>query len=245
VPDPEEALGINDRRQLAEAARVMRRRLLDDLMLSGVTIEDPGTTYVDAGVSLGPDSVVRPMTILAGATSLGRQCSIGPMAQLRDVRGGDRVAIGASVLESCELGDDVSIGHFNRVRPDSVLDSGVSLGTHAEVKNSRVGSGTQIGHFSCILDSDVGRGVNIGAGTVTCNYDGADKHRTAIDDEVFVGSDSILVAPLHIGAGAYIAAGSVITDEVSAGALAIERTRQRTIEGWTSKRRPRGATTAR
>ncbi len=203
VTDPEEALGVNDRRQLAAAEAALRRRLLDALMLDGVTVEDPATNYVDAAVRVGADTVLRPMTVLRGATVIGRDCEIGPMAQIRDTRVGDRVRIGASVI------DDAEIGHFNRVRPGSALESGVSLGTHAEVKNSRVGAGSRVNHFSCVLDSDVGTDVNIGAGTVTCNYDGHEKHRIAIEDGAFVGTNSSLVAPVRIG-----------------------RERQRNIEGW-------------
>ena len=239
--DPLEALGINDRRQLAAAEAVLRRRLLDQLMLEGVTVEDPATTYVDAEVRVGRDSVLHPMTSLRGVTVLGEACEIGPMAQLREVRTGDRVRIGASHLEESVLEDEVTIGPWNRVRPGCWLGRGVELGTHAEVKNSRIGARSRIGHFSCVLDSEVGEGVNIGAGTVTCNYDGLDKHPTVIGDGVFVGTDSILVAPLRIGDGAYIAAGSVITHDVPAGALAVERAPQNIIAGWAARRRKRAA----
>ena len=236
VTDPEEALGVNDRRQLAAAEAVLRRRLLDALMLDGVTVEDPATTYVDAAVRVGADTVLRPMTVLRGATVIGRDCEIGPMAQIRDARIGDRVRISASVIDDAEIADGVEIGHFNRVRPGSTLGSGVSLGTHAEVKNSRIGAGSRVNHFSCVLDSDVGTGVNIGAGTVTCNYDGHDKHRTAIEDGAFVGTNSSLVAPVRIGRGAYVAAGSTVTRDVPDGALAVGRERQRNIEGWRDRR---------
>ena len=232
VTDSEEALGVNDRAQLATAEAVMRRRLLGELMLSGVTVEDPATTYVDASVRVGGDSVLRPMTSLRGDTVLGRECEIGPMAVLIDTRAGDRVRIGASLIEGAELGDDVEIGHFDRVRPGTVLSSRVSLGTHAEVKNSRVGAGSRINHFSCVLDSDLGEGVNVGAGTVTCNFDGREKHRTEIGDGVFVGSNSSLVAPVRIGRDAYVAAASIVTHDVPARALAVGRARQRNIEQW-------------
>jgi bifunctional UDP-N-acetylglucosamine pyrophosphorylase/glucosamine-1-phosphate N-acetyltransferase len=172
------------------------------------------------------------MTVLRGVTVIGRDCEIGPMAQIRDARIGDRVRIGASVIDDAEIADGVEIGHFNRVRPGSALGSGVSLGTHAEVKNSRIGAGSRVNHFSCVLDSDVGTDVNIGAGTVTCNYDGHDKHRTAIEDGAFVGTNSSLVAPVRIGRGAYVAAGSTVTRDVPDGALAVGRERQRNIEGW-------------
>jgi bifunctional UDP-N-acetylglucosamine pyrophosphorylase/glucosamine-1-phosphate N-acetyltransferase len=238
VTDAQEALGINDRSQLAVAEAVVRTRILEALMAAGVTIEDPATTYVDATVRVGRDSVIRPMSLLRGATVLGQDCTIGPMAHLTDVTAGDRVVVGASHIESSHLGDGVTIGSFNRVRPGSVLAAGVTLGNHAEVKNSRVGPRSRINHFSSVLDSDVGDDVNVGAGTVTCNFDGADKHRTVIEDGVFVGSNSTLVAPLTIHRNAYVAAGSTINEDVPEGALAIGRARQRNVEGWTARRRP-------
>jgi bifunctional UDP-N-acetylglucosamine pyrophosphorylase / glucosamine-1-phosphate N-acetyltransferase len=239
--DPAEAMGVNDRLQLAQAAAEIRRRTLESLMLDGVTVEDPATTYVEPQVRIGRDSVLRPMTVLSGATTLGEDCVVGPMARLRDVRAGDRVSIGPSTLDDCELADDVEVGAYVRIRPGTQLDQGVYLGTHAEVKNSRVGAGSRISHFSAVLDSQVGSRVNIGAGTVTCNYDGVAKHATHIGDDVFVGTDSILVAPLRIGDGAYVGAGSVITKDVPAGALAVERAAQRNVEGWSERRRRRVA----
>jgi len=238
APDPDEVLGINDRRQLAAAEAVLRRRTVEALMLAGVTFEDPATTYVDAQVIVGRDSVIRAMTSLRGATRLGAECEIGPMAVLTDVRAGDRVVVGPAHLEQCELGDSVRIGSYCRVRPNTVLASGVELGTHAEVKNSTVGAGTRISHFSCVLDSDVGEAVNIGAGTVTCNYDGEAKHRTTIGDRVFVGTNTTLVAPVRLGEGSYVGAGSFVDHDVPAGALAVGRSRQHNIEGWAA-RRPR------
>ena len=235
--DPAEAIGINDRRQLAAAEAAIRRRVLDDLMVAGVTIEDPATTYVDAGVRIGADSVIAPMSTLGRGTSLGAGCRIGPMAVLQGVRGGDRLEIGPAHLEDCVLGDDVRVGPYCRVRPNTVLGSGVELGTHAEVKNSTVGSGSRINHFSCVLDSDVGKDVNIGAGTVTCNYDGFAKHRITIGDGVFVGSNSTLVAPVRLGDHSYVGAGSLVNADVPAGALAVGRARQRNVEGWAARRR--------
>jgi bifunctional UDP-N-acetylglucosamine pyrophosphorylase/glucosamine-1-phosphate N-acetyltransferase len=242
LADPEEALGINDRCQLATAEAALRTRVLDRLMADGVTVEDPATTYVDASVRVGRDSVIRPMSLLRGATLLGEGCEIGPLAQLYDVVAGDRVTIGASHVESSELGDGVVIGSFNRVRPGSVLAAGVSLGTHAEVKNSRVGAGSRVNHFACVLDSDVGERVNVGAGTVTCNFDGEAKHRTVIEDGVFVGTNSTLVAPLTIHRDAYVAAGSLVNEDVPPGALAVGRARQRNIEGWAARRSQRAGT---
>ncbi len=235
-PDPDEFIFINDRRQLAAAEAALRRRTLDALMLSGVTVEDPATTYVEPGVHDGRDSVIHPMTTLTGSTHLGTECEIGPMAVLRDVRAGDGVVIGESRLEGCELGDGVRVGPYCRVRPNTVLASGVELGTHAEVKNSTVGAGTHISHFSCVLDSDVGEAVNIGAGTVTCNYDGEAKYRTTIGNRVFVGTNSTLVAPVRLGDGCYVGAGSFVDHDVPAGALAVGRSRQRNIDGWAARR---------
>ncbi|MGD0196064.1 MAG: bifunctional UDP-N-acetylglucosamine diphosphorylase/glucosamine-1-phosphate N-acetyltransferase GlmU [Candidatus Dormibacteria bacterium] len=236
APDPDEFIFINDRRQLAAAEAALRRRTLDALMLSGVTIEDPATTYVEPGVQVGRDSVIHPMTTLTGSTQLGTECEIGPMAVLRDVRAGQGVVIGESRLEGCELGDGVRVGPYCRVRPNTVLASGVELGTHAEVKNSTVGAGTHISHFSCVLDSDVGEAVNIGAGTVTCNYDGEAKYRTTIGNRVFVGTNSTLVAPVRLGDGCYVGAGSFVDHDVPPGALAVGRSRQRNIEGWATRR---------
>ncbi len=237
--DPDEFIFVNDHRQLAVAEVALRRRRLDALMLAGVTVEDPSTTYVDAEVAVGPDSVIHPMTTLRGRTALGSGCEIGPMALLDHVHAGDRVVIGPASLEGCELGDDVRVGAYCRVRPNTVLASGVELGTHAEVKNSTVGAGTRISHFSCVLDSDVGAMVNVGAGTVTCNYDGEAKHRTTIGDRVFVGTNTTLVAPVTLGEGAYIGAGSFVDHDVPAGALAVGRSRQRNIEGWVARRQAR------
>jgi len=242
--DPAEAMGVNDRVQLAAAAAEIRRRTLESLMLGGVTVEDPATTYVEPQVRVGRDSTLRPLTVLSGDTVLGEECVVGPMASLSDVRAGDRVSIGAATLEGCDLADDVRIGAYVRVRPGTRLERGAYLGTHAEVKNSRIGAGSRISHFSAVLDSDVGENVNIGAGTVTCNYDGIAKHETVIGDGVFVGTDSILVAPLRIGEGAYVAAGSVITRDVPAGALAVERSEQRNVEGWAERRRRRAGNEA-
>jgi bifunctional UDP-N-acetylglucosamine pyrophosphorylase / glucosamine-1-phosphate N-acetyltransferase len=236
APDPDEFIFINDRRQLAAAEAALRRRTLDALMLSGVTIEDPATTYVEPSVQVGRDSVIHPMSTLTGSTQLGTECEIGPMAVLRDVQAGQGVVIGESRLEGCELGDGVRVGPYCRVRPNTVLASGVELGTHAEVKNSTVGAGTHISHFSCVLDSDVGEAVNIGAGTVTCNYDGEAKYRTTIGNRVFVGTNSTLVAPVRLGDGCYVGAGSFVDHDVPPGALAVGRSRQRNIEGWATRR---------
>jgi len=239
VEDGEEILGINDRRQLAQAERAMRQRILDGLMTSGVTITDPATTFIDADVQIGRDTVVLPFSFISGESSIGEDCVIGPFAQIRDSIIGDSCRIERAHLEKATLATNVHVGPFSRLRPGSVLDDGVRVGTHAEIKNSHIGAGTAIAHFSAVLDSDVGAGANIGAGTITANFDGVDKHRTEIGDRAQVGSDTILVAPVSVGDDAYTAAGSVITADVPAGSLAIERSEQKIVPGWTERRRGR------
>jgi bifunctional UDP-N-acetylglucosamine pyrophosphorylase/glucosamine-1-phosphate N-acetyltransferase len=235
--DMTETLGINDRVQLAQANAEVRKRVAGEHMLAGVTIEDPDATYIDAGVRIGTDTVIGPMSVLTGSTVIGDNCRIGPSAHLHDAQVGSRVHIGASFLEDCRLGDDVHIGPYNRIRPNTDLGPGVKIGTHAEVKNSTVGAGSHINHHSCVLDTDMGRNVNVGAGTITVNYDGERKHRTTIGDRAFIGSGSELVAPLTVGADAFVGAGSTITADVEPGALAVERAALRTLPGWVERRR--------
>jgi len=239
VEDSDEILGINDRRQLAQAERVMRQRILDGLMTGGVTIVDPATTFIDADVQIGRDSVVLPFSIISGESTIGEDCVIGPFAQIRDSIIGDSCRIERAHVDQSTLAHNVHVGPFSRLRPGSVLDDGVRVGTHAEIKNSHIGAGTAIAHFSVVLDSNVGANANIGAGTVTANYDGLDKHRTEIGDRAQVGSDTILVAPVRVGDDAYTAAGSVITADVPAGSLAVERAEQKIVPGWTARRRGR------
>ena len=239
IEDKNEILGINDRRQLAQAERVMRQRILDGLMTSGVTITDPATTFIDADVKIGRDTVILPFSFISGESSIGEKCVIGPFAQVNESTIGDACRIERAHVDKSRLAQDVHIGPFSRLRPGSVLDDGVRVGTHAEIKNSHIGAGTAVAHFSVVLDSDVGANANIGAGTVTANFDGLNKHRTEIGDRAQVGSDTILVAPVRVGADAYTAAGSVITSDVPAGSLAIERTDQKIVPGWTERRRGR------
>src|SRR6202165_1363184 len=239
VQDADEILGINDRRQLAQAERVMRQRILDSLMTSGVTITDPTSTFIDADVQIGRDTVVLPFSFISGESTVGENCVIGPFAQIRDSIIGDSCRIERAHVDKSTLAQNVHVGPFSRLRRGSVLDDGVRVGTHAEIKNSHIGPGTAIAHFSAVLDSDVGANANIGAGTVTANFDGLDKHRTEIGDRAQVGSDTILVAPVRVGDDAYTAAGSVITADVPAGSLAIERSEQKVVPGWTERRRGR------
>jgi bifunctional UDP-N-acetylglucosamine pyrophosphorylase/glucosamine-1-phosphate N-acetyltransferase len=239
VEDRDEILGINDRRTLAQAERVMRTRILDGLMTSGVTITDPATTFIDADVQVGRDTVVLPFSFISGESSIGEDCVIGPFAQINHSVIGDACRIERAHIDQSTLAQNVHVGPFSRLRPGSVLDDGVRVGTHAEIKNSHIGAGTAIAHFSAVLDTDIGANANIGAGTITANFDGLNKHRTEIGDRAQVGSDTILVAPVSVGDDAYTAAGSVITADVPAGSLAIERSDQKIVPGWTERRRGR------
>jgi len=218
--DPTEVLGINDRVHLARAEAIVRRRIREELMLSGVTIIDPPSTYIDALVHIGQDTTIHPHTHIQGDTRIGRDCLIGPNAIIRDSIIGNGCRILASVIEEAILEDEVSVGPFSHLRKGAHLAKGVHVGNFGEVKNSYLGPGTKMGHFSYVGDATVGREVNIGAGTVTCNYDGVAKYRTIIEDGAFIGSDTMLVAPVRIGAGAKIGAGSVVTHDIPPGSVA-------------------------
>ena len=210
----DEAMGVNDRRQLAAVETVMRDRINEGWMLAGVTIMDTATTYIDAGVTVGADTVILPNTMLGGNTAIGGECEIGPNAVIRDSVVGDGCRVTASALEGARVGNGVSIGPYSHLRPGAVIEDGVHLGNYVEVKNSRVGAHTAAGHFCYLGDADIGAGVNIGAGAITCNYDGTDKHPTTIGDGAFIGSDTMLIAPVAVGAGAATGAGSVVTKDI-------------------------------
>ncbi|MDA1002026.1 MAG: bifunctional UDP-N-acetylglucosamine diphosphorylase/glucosamine-1-phosphate N-acetyltransferase GlmU [Chloroflexi bacterium] len=219
VQEAIEVQQVNTRVELAKVEQAMRDRIRRALMESGVTLVDPAATYIDAGVQIAPDTTVFPGCHLIGETRIGSGCRIGPNAVLRDMTIGDRCEIGGSTLEGSTLAEGVTVGPYCHVRPGSTLEHDVHLGNYAEVKASRIGARTAVGHFSYIGDADVGIGVNVGAGAITANYDGETKHRTRIGDGAFIGSDSVLVAPVEIGAGARTAAGAVVTRDVPAGAL--------------------------
>jgi bifunctional UDP-N-acetylglucosamine pyrophosphorylase/glucosamine-1-phosphate N-acetyltransferase len=240
VSDPVEAMGINDRRQLAAVAAIQRERILDRLMLEGVTILDPATTYVDDTVTIGPDTVLHPHVIVQGASSIGGDCVIGAGCHLTDMKLGDRVRLKPyCVLTSSIVEEDAELGPFCHLRPMAHIGPSARVGNFVEVKKSRLGRGTKAPHLSYIGDATVGDHVNIGAGTITCNYDGVAKHETVIGTGVFVGTNSTLVAPLTIGDGAYVAGGSTITHDVPPGALALGRAQQVVKEGWAEKRAKR------
>jgi bifunctional UDP-N-acetylglucosamine pyrophosphorylase/glucosamine-1-phosphate N-acetyltransferase len=222
VVAPEEvALGINDRAELAHAERIIRARINTGHMRAGVTLVDPHTTYIDADVVIGPDTRIEPGCVLKGRTTVGRGTLIGPNSVLDDARIGDHATILASWIESSIVGNGTRVGPFSHLRPGTVLAADVHIGNYAELKNSSVGTGTHIGHFSYIGDAQLGERVNIGAGVVTVNYDGRDKHPTSIGDDAFIGSDTMLVAPASVGDGGRTGAGSVVTKPVEAGALVV------------------------
>lgn len=217
--DETEVLGVNDRVQLAQAERLMRERINTRHMLNGVTLIDPATTYIDAPVTIGADTIIQPNTHLHGNTSIGRDCTIGPNTIIDNSTIGNECAIVASLVESATLEDHVDMGPFSHLRKGAYLCAGVHIGNFAEVKDSRLGPGTKQGHFSYLGNADIGADVNIGAGTITCNYDGQKKHQTRIGDGTFIGSDTLLVAPVNIGARAKTGAGSVVTHDVADGEL--------------------------
>lgn len=224
--NPDEIGGVNNRLQLASAERVLNRRLLDGLMLSGVTVLDPASTHVDASVEIGRDTVVEPFVILRGSTNVGSGCRIGSFSFLRNVIVKDGCSVKSSHLEECQILEKTNIGPFAHIRPESVIGPGARVGNFSEVKASRVGSAAKVNHLSYIGDADIGEGVNIGAGTITCNFDGKTKNRTTVGAGAFVGSNVNLVAPVRVGKGALVAAGSTITEDVPAKVLAIARARQ-------------------
>jgi bifunctional UDP-N-acetylglucosamine pyrophosphorylase / glucosamine-1-phosphate N-acetyltransferase len=238
--EPAECLGINDRKQLAALAAVQRRRILDRLMLAGVTILDPAVTYVDDTVEIGPDTVVYPGAIIEGMTAIGAECVIGAGAHIVSSRLSDRVLLRPyCVLADSIVEEGVQLGPFCHLRPASHVGPGAKIGNFVELKKSRIGRGAKVPHLSYVGDATIGPDANLGAGTITCNYDGVTKHETRIGAGAFVGTNSSLVAPLTIGEGAYVAAGSVITKDVPAGALALGRARQENREGWAARRQRR------
>ena len=217
APDAEMALGINDRVALSRAEERLRREIVERHMRNGVTIVDPATTRIDAGVEIGQDARIEPWTILEGDCVIAQDAVIGPHAHLCDSRVGPRSHVWQSVVEAATVAEDVEIGPFAHLRPGAEIGARCRIGNFAEVKQSRIGAGTQQHHFSYIGDAEVGERVNIGAGVVTVNYDGTAKHRTRVDDDAFIGSDSMLVAPITIGEGAMTGAGSVVTRDVAPG----------------------------
>ena len=235
--DYESTLGINSRVQLAGAEKILRRRKNIELMESGVTIMDPDSTFIDADVTVGRDTVIYPFTWLEGDTHVGENCTLGPSSRFSDAIIGSDVTAQFVYAHSCEMADGVTMGPYVHIRPNTRLAAKVKIGNFVEVKNSNIGLGTKLPHLSYIGDCDMGGGVNMGCGTITVNYDGKKKYRTVIGDNAFIGCNSNLVAPVTIGNGAYVAAGSTITKEVPPSDLAVARARQKNIAGWADKRK--------
>ena len=236
APDAGVNLGINDRADLARVADEARRRILIGHMRSGVTIEDPGATWIDADVEIAADTTVLPGTTLRGRSSIGTGSTIGPMATLIDSRVGERATVVHSYLTGCEVANEATVGPFAYLRPDARIGEGAKAGTFVEIKNSEIGAGAKVPHLSYIGDAEVGEGSNLGASTVTANYDGWRKDRTKIGKNVRTGVDTTFVAPVEVGDDAYTGAGSVITEDVPPGALGISRAEQKNIEGYADKK---------
>ncbi|HCZ06548.1 MAG TPA: bifunctional UDP-N-acetylglucosamine diphosphorylase/glucosamine-1-phosphate N-acetyltransferase GlmU [Thermotogae bacterium] len=241
LEDRDQVRGVNDRVQLAELERIAKERILRDWMLFGVSVEDPATVYIGPDVVIGRDTIIRPMTMIYGKTMVGEDCEVGPFAYIQDCIVSDRVKIVRSECWGAHIESGAVIGPFARLREGSFICEDARIGNFVEVKKSKVGRGSKAQHLTYIGDATIGENVNIGAGTITCNYDGFKKHPTFIEDGAFIGSNTALVAPVTVGKGAIVAAGSVITEDVPDNALAIARGRQVNKPDWAEHfRRERG-----
>lgn len=237
VNDYSEILGINSRLDLTDASRKVYQKTLQDLMLQGVTIVDPNSTFVERGVKIGQDTIIYPFTIIEKDTKIESGCLIGPYSHLIDADIGKGVRVWASIIESSTVKEGANIGPYAHLRPETVVEKGAKIGNFVEVKKSIIGEDSKVSHLTYLGDAIIGKRVNIGAGTITCNYDGEKKHKTVIEDEVFIGSNNTLVAPVKLGKDSYTGAGSTITEDVPVGNLAIARSRQRNISGWRKRKK--------
>lgn len=235
---PSEVMGINNRVELARADRLMRLRNAESLMLSGVTVMDPETTYIDSTVKIGMDSTIYPGVHITGSTVIGEDCVIEENSKVTGSVIGDRTVIKSnSIVEDSSVGRDAVIGPFARLRPGNSIGDKVRVGNFVEVKKTTIGTGSKANHLSYLGDSVIGAQVNIGAGTITCNYDGTSKHTTVIEDGAFIGSDTQLVAPVTIGKGAYVGSGTTVTRDVPPESLVITRAGEKVVEGWARRKR--------
>ncbi len=241
ISDPQQTRGINDRVDLAEVVAIAQQQIHERHMVAGATIVNPAATTIDAGVEIDQDAVIAPFTSLHGATRIGARASIGPLSTLIDASVGTDATVLHSYVNGAAVGDRVSVGPFAYLRPGTILREGAKAGTFVEIKNSDIGPGAKVPHLSYIGDTDIGERTNIGAGTITANYDGTHKNRTHIGAGAFVSVDTMFVAPVSLGDGAYTGAGSVITHNVPPGALGVARARQRNIEGYADRRKERDA----
>lgn len=237
VEDIFEITGINNRVQLSEVEKEMRKRINRKLMFEGVRIIDPETVYIDPDVQIGRDTTIHPFTFIEGNTVIGEDCEIGPMTRIKDSKIGNNVKVIRSEVEKAIIEDNVSVGPFSRLREGTHLKSKVKIGNFVETKKTIVGENSKALHLTYLGDSKIGKNVNVGAGTITCNYDGENKHPTFIDDDAFIGSNSSLVAPLKIGKNSIVGAGSVITDDVPDNSLALGRAKQIVKENWVKMKR--------
>jgi bifunctional UDP-N-acetylglucosamine pyrophosphorylase / glucosamine-1-phosphate N-acetyltransferase len=235
-PDSSVMLGVNTRAELAQAEAEARRRILEAHMLAGVTVVDPASTWIDAGVKIAADARIEPGTSLRGRTEVGAGCVVGPLTTLTDTTLGDAVAVPHSYLVECDVGDGAQVGPFAYLRPDAVLEPGAKAGAFVEVKNSRLGERAKVPHLAYVGDAEIGAGSNLGAGTITANYDGFRKHRTVIGENARIGVDTMLIAPVEVGDSAYTGAGAVIQDDVPEGALAVSENAQRNVEGYAKRK---------
>lgn len=233
--DKQEIIGVNDRVALAEAAKIMQKRINKYWMQAGVTIIDPDATYIDASVTIGQDTTIHPHTTLKGATVIADDCLIGPQADISDSKLESAVKIQYSVIKQSYICTQAEIGPFAYIRPGSKIGEAVKIGDFVEIKNANIGKNSKVAHLSYIGDADIGSDVNIGCGTITVNYDGKNKHRTVIKDKAFIGSNSNLIAPIVVEENGFVAAGSTITKDVPAYALAVARGRQSIKEDWVKK----------
>lgn len=234
--DETEVMGVNSRVELADAEMILRARINEFFMEKGVTLVHPPLTYIDADVRIGRDTIIYPLSFLFGKTVVGEGCHIGPSCQITDSVVGDGVTMSFTVLERVRIEKGARIGPFSHLRPETTVGEGGKVGSFVEIKKTDIGKGSKVPHLSYVGDATIGKDVNVGAGTITCNFDGVAKNRTVIEDKAFIGSDSILIAPVKIGKGAYTGAGSIISEDVPADALAIERTEQRNIKGWAKRK---------
>lgn len=238
VDQAHEIRGINSRTELAEVSRLVRQKKNEELMGAGVTLVDPATTYIDADVQIGADTVIHPGVVIEGQTRIGSACEVRAHVRIADSTLGDRVTVNNfCVIVSSTVADGAAIGPFAHLRPDSLVGEGAKVGNFVELKRTTLGPGSKANHLSYLGDATIGSHVNVGAGTITCNYDGQRKHSTVIEDDAFIGSDSQLIAPVRVGKGAYVGAGSSITEDVPAGALGIGRGRQSNVEGWVQRKK--------
>ena len=235
--DYTETLGINDRSQLAECAAIMRDRINDGFMRAGVSIVDPTTTWIDFGVAIDTDVTIYPGCAISGATHIASGAFIGPRTTLHNVKVGQKASVLESWAADSEIGDTSVVGPFSYLRPGSILSANTKVGAYVETKNVKLGEGSKVPHLSYVGDATIGTGTNIGAATIFVNYDGVEKHHTTVGNDVRIGSDTMLVAPVTVGDGAYTAAGSVITEDVPAGSIGVARAKQRNVLGWVLRKR--------